>query len=43
MSTINPIDASQTDFTFRGHKRLRLVVAGFALANTHPAEVSTDG
>ena len=31
MSTLNPIEANQADFTFRGHKRLRLVVAGFAL------------
>ncbi|MEO1159597.1 MAG: penicillin-binding protein 2, partial [Pseudomonadota bacterium] len=31
MTTGNPIGTSQTDFTFRGHKRLRLVAAGFAL------------
>jgi cell division protein FtsI (penicillin-binding protein 3) len=31
MTTPNPIENSHADFTFRGHKRLRLVVAGFAL------------
>jgi len=31
MNTAKPTDKSRVDDTFRGHKRLRLVVAGFAL------------